>query len=79
MSTTAIFKPVCQEVDSHGRPQTFFSRGVQDFPGGGGKNILFALKNAQKHTICFQKVKKHNILAGAPSCPPLRTPMLTVQ
>jgi len=48
-----------------------FSRGGQNFPG--------EPKKCLKHTLFFQKVKKHTILAGqggasAPSCPPLRTP-----
>jgi len=58
-----------------------FSRGGQNFPGGGGKNILFALKTPKNILFSSKKSQKHTILAGqggsrAPSCPPLRTPML---
>jgi len=60
------------------------ARGGQNFPGGRGKNILFALKMPQNILFSFKKVKKHTILAcqgGArdPSCPPLRTPMKIYQ
>jgi len=34
-----------------------FSRGGQNFPGGGQKDTI-CLKNAQKHTIFFQKSQK---------------------
>jgi len=62
----------------HGRPQTFF-QGRAKFSRG-GKNILFALKTPKNILFASKKSQKHTILAGqggsrAPSCPPLRTPM----
>jgi len=60
-----------------------FSRGGQNFPGGGAKTYYLP-KNAPKHTIFFQKSRKTFYFgwprgggARAPSCPPLRTPMWT--
>ena len=60
--------------------RSIFSRGGQNFPGG-GQNILFALKNTQKDTIFLEKSRKTYYFGGpggarAPSCPPLRTPMI---
>jgi len=57
-----------------------FSRGGQNFPGGPKthylpkktpKNILFFSKKSQKHT----NLAGQGVVARAPSCPPLRTPM----
>jgi len=51
-----------------------FSRGGQNFPGG-GKNILFALKTPKNILFSPKKVKKHTILAGqGGQGPPLALP-----
>jgi hypothetical protein len=43
----------------------FFPEEGKIFQGGGGQKHTICLKNAQKHTIFFQKSKKkHTILAG---------------
>jgi len=61
-----------------------FSRGGQNFPGGGAKTYYLpkkTLKKTPKNILFFsKKSQKHTILAGqggsrAPSCPPLGTPM----
>ncbi len=67
-----------------------FSKGGQNFPGGAGgqKHTIclnaLMLKMPKNILFSFKKVEKHTILDGqggggasAPSCPPLRTPMIT--
>jgi len=62
------------------RSQIFF-QGRAKFSRGGGKNILFAKKNAQKHTIFFQKSPKTYYMyfgrqkgGGGGKCPLLPSP-----
>jgi len=55
------FQKQAKEVNSHGRPQTFFQEG-QHFLGG--INTLFVQKTILKDTIFLKNIRKHTILVG---------------